>query len=172
MGTSSAATPVPSSAQDAESYPAPSAKIPEDVSAAVAEGLSVQTPTQAAAHEADERGAASVSTPELGAGAFAEEASMGTPVPAGVDIAEAAHESSSVPTPLPGPSPQLTGRLDFITPPPQILGDDDEAPESDGVQPTPQETPDEAFEEPLQPEVQCFCPRRLCNNTCCAFLQM
>lgn len=59
----------------------------------------------------------------------------------------------SVPTPQPAPSPQLPRASDFITPPPQIL-DDEDTPEVNAYRHLQQAPLDEALEESLEHEVQ------------------
>ena len=81
---------------------------------------------------------------------------MGTPTQAAAAATDedpdlAAH---SVPTPLPGPSPELTMRSDFITPPTQILGGNEASEPEEAPSSRQQKTnPDEPLETSLQHQV-------------------
>ena len=104
--------------------------------------------------------AAFMTTPEhcVGSATKSEEALVETPTPAAAADEDTGDAADSVPTPLPGPSPELTMRSDFITPPPQILGGDD-APEPDEAASSGQQEmqPDEAPEASLQHQVLRHC---------------
>ena len=97
-----------------------------------------------------------ITTPEhcVGSATKPEEASVETPTPAAAADEDTEDAADSVPTPLPVPSPELTVRSEFITPPSQILGRD-EAPEPDEAASSGQQgvKPDEAMEASLQHQV-------------------
>ena len=106
--------------------------------------------------------AASMTPPEhcVGSATKPDDASVETPTPAAAAADEDTEDAAdSVPTPLPGPSPELTVRSDFITPPTHILCSGNEAPESDEAASSGQHgrKPDEALEASLQHQVLRHC---------------
>ena len=96
-------------------------------------------------------------TPEYGPGAGSEHQqgpSIETPVPANAASDAEGHAAAPVKTALRGPSPQLPGQSDLITPPPQVL-DEANTPDIDASHHhLKKNTPGEALEGSTDQEVK------------------